>query len=125
MEAPLPPLLPVPAPHAAWAGAESPRIFFREIFPLTDAFCRVAVVGRVGNDVLEIFGGGGRGPGVGSGRELRLGLVTADEGARNPEAELDAHGVLRWAWRKPEPGVGPWTGTTGGWSEGKREEPAA
>lgn len=119
----------LPARHAGAAGVESPRIFFSDTFPLTGAFCRAVLdAGSSGNSALDNFGGAGRTPDPElepeplvreSGRDITAGLGTED-GARTPDAELAAHGVLRGGWRKPCTGTGPGVGAIGGWRGGKR-----
>jgi hypothetical protein len=70
-------------------------IFFRDVFPLTGAFnLALPELGNSGNAELDSFGGTGewfREPGA----EVVPGPGT-EEGARMPEAELEAQGVFLW-----------------------------
>jgi len=125
-----------PAFHAGTTGVESPTIFFNDTLPLTLALVlAVLEVGNSGNNALDNFGTAGvcfpAELAAGTGPELEpfdsrrddteepIGLGT-DDGARTPEAELDAHGVFLGVWRKGGTGAGPGIGTIGGCKGGNR-----
>ena len=102
---PLPPL----SPHAGCAGALVPKIFRNDWFPLTAAFgTRVVLfVGSSGNADFESTAGPPFDLAPGPGTDVGARTTGAgDDDAAVPAPE-DAHGVVRWGWRKLDELLGP------------------
>jgi hypothetical protein len=109
---------PLPAlPQADATGAEL------EAFPLTTTFGRVKVdVGSCGNEALDISGMETWLEALGTESApdplLRMSVCDDTDGnwgvKRIADAELDAHGVLRWGCRKRGAGTGPGMGVIRG-----------
>ena len=131
---PLPPLSP---PHAGAAGALVPKMFRNDWLPLIAAFGRRAVllVGSSGNADFENTAGPPFVRAPGPGTDVGARTTGAGDGMDAPApAPEEAHGVVRWGWRKEldEPAApfdGPWSGgnafAVGAPARGAGAEPGA
>ena len=131
------PLPPLSAPHAGAAGALVPKMFRNDWLPLIAAFGRRAVllVGSSGNADFENTAGPPFVRAPGPGTDVGARTTGAGDGMDAPApAPEEAHGVVRWGWRKEldEPAApfdGPWSGgnafAVGAPARGAGAEPGA